>query len=102
MNLRMKRDSGNYSKLALCIDCVYLIANGECDPDVQDEVSDALAKTQQGGHITLGTIHDDMGVRGEDHEECECDETWFSWSSCDGCNRHLGGERHHAVYWPND
>jgi hypothetical protein len=64
--------------LAICVDCVMLIANGEGT----DEHC-ALVTARWGARLVLA---------------CEDDcEGWFSWRDCDGCGSSLGGDRHAAV-----
>ncbi len=79
--------------VAVCVDCVHVLANGELPDDSAwsaDDHADAMDATQPGASdFTLAC-----------GEECE---GWFSWASCDGCGSTLGGERHPAVVWfPRD
>jgi len=83
--------------IELCVDCVYVIANG-VDDNAEDVdqltvTAQRLAEAWPGESpattpaVTLGTID------GDD------DEPWFSWHRCDGCGSTLGGDRHPATGW---
>lgn len=72
--------------ISICADCVMLIANGELIDDGIDAKGDALDAAieaiwpyEQGWELSVGN-----------------DTHGFSWSSCDSCGSHLGGERHEA------
>lgn len=99
--------------IAICQDCVSLLANGEVTDGNGDDVS--LAHGQDidvlwgNTEITLGHLH-----KGEDCPDChcsedpeqtcedfdnECEHGWFSWSACDGCGSNLGGTRSYATAW---
>ena len=64
-------------ELAVCTDCIQLIANGELPPDSTDEIDQAIIEG------TKGTFFggDDLG---------------FSYKPCDCCKRKLGGDRYLA------
>lgn len=68
----------------ICTDCLFLLANGEGP----DDVAEALALRWPVGTLTLGRLGGDPD-----------DESWFSWSACEGCGSDLGGDRHAATGW---
>lgn len=70
--------------LAVCTDCVQIIANGEISDgtDTGDQV--AAAQVVKWGDLAAHMVLGDT------------DEPWFSWSSCDGCGSPLGGDRFNA------
>lgn len=99
-------DGYEHAELSVCIDCALLVANGETDPNLtEEETADFLVRFEDanaGCQVTLGSIeceHCGRAAREEDPDGTETCEPWFSWSSCDGCNSPLGGDRHHAVAW---
>ena len=67
-------------QIEVCDDCAMLIANGETP---EDNPEFRLSDSWDGYHIALDCPEDG----------CES----FSWSSCDGCESSLGGNRHPAV-----
>lgn len=66
------------AELAVCQDCIMLLANGEGDGDVVDAMTATWGA--DGRHLVPGG--DDLG---------------FSWSPCDGCGSDLGGDRYTAA-----
>lgn len=64
-------------ELAVCTDCIMLIANGELPPD-SDETTDSLLEDGCVGVMYGG---EDLG---------------FSYRACDCCRRPLGGDRFRA------
>lgn len=66
-----------FEEIAVCSDCIMLIANGDLPPDT-DEETDALLIDG-----TVGVMYD-----GE--------ELGFSWRPCECCKRKLGGDRFKA------
>lgn len=97
--------------IAICVDCVNLLANGEVtDGNGEDITLDhgQNVDVQWGNtEITLGHAHN-----GEDCPDCTCGDVdcwenmdgcpsdgWFSWSMCEGCGSRLGGDRFYATVW---
>ena len=64
-------------ELAVCNDCIDLIANSELPPDTDQETDQVLIDG------TIGVMYD-----GE--------ELGFSYKPCQCCNRKLGGDRFKA------
>ena len=91
----------DYASIAVCIDCVILLANGETPPNMDEADTDryleAIEHYTEGRHVTLGRVHECT------HEaECEgCDDSLgFSWSLCDMCRRpQNAGDRYAATIW---
>lgn len=75
----------------VCVDCLFILANGECEPDRQDEVLEGLARNWPAPLWLVPGCGSD----------CCGDESdpWFSWQSCDGCGSQLGGNRVHATWF---
>ena len=77
-------------ELDVCIDCLALIANGECEtPDPGWDPSD-VSDRWDGFHL--------MAACEPENLETMCGS--FSWMSCDGCGSTLGGERHQVIALP--
>lgn len=74
--------------IEICCDCLQWIANGEGPEDNPNDW------TPPEGEYTLGWLH-----YPEDHDPEDQDNLGFSWSSCDACNSHLGGDRYAASIW---
>lgn len=86
----------------VCVDCIHVHANGECAEGADREPLALL----DGMDVTMGLMReehactDEQGRTAHDRgEECECETTDFSWTSCDGCGSTLGGERHAMTVW---
>lgn len=93
-----------------CTDCLFFIAYGQTPADWSEaEVNEFVARIDArnpAGSVTLGMgreSHDCVNNAGETAGdlggECECETQTFSWSSCDVCGSHLGGERHAVTFW---
>lgn len=86
-------------RIATCRDCTLIIANGETDgPDEFDYDAwnagvESNWPTADGWQLGLGWRSPDHESDGHGDEECECAESWFSWSSCEGCGSGFGGDR---------
>jgi hypothetical protein len=91
-----------------CVDCLFLLANGDTDPMWSDaEQADFLARFERGtdgAEVTLGmlaTEHDETCPNYGDWQghECSCETRTFSWSPCGVCGSSLGGSRHAVTFW---
>lgn len=87
-----------------CSDCMMLLCNGETPPGMSEEETAAWLARVKGNGSTRVTTGRHTAVCGcddwdtDDHRYgCEHDE--FSWSACDVCHSHLGGERHAVTFW---
>lgn len=87
--------------LRLCQCCRLLIANGECCADDECGTAERLANRWPGAewHLGVGAGTGKCGHDLDDSEQEEahyegCEDLGFSWSWCDGCDSHLGGQRH--------
>lgn len=72
-------------KISVCSCCMIAAVNGEpctCESEESTMVDDREHPAGLMGKITDG------------HAVLTSDESYFSWSSCDGCGSTLGGERH--------
>lgn len=88
--------------LAVCVDCLFLLANGEVTDSNGEDITHAHWAKMAGVwgedfDITLGPGECEYCPT-EDNGDCE---PWFSWSRCDGCHSDLGGDRQHATAWLN-
>lgn len=96
--------SDNTYRLLICTDCLLHLANGECgDCHETTEDVDAHDREPMGlvtDHVTLGMLYEYHSCEREEYDEgCDCEDYGFSWSSCDGCGSHLGGDRFYATGW---
>lgn len=85
-----------------CTDCMMLLANGETPPEMdEDETAAWLASLISTANITPGRHTDVCGCEDWDTDEHRygCEHDSFSWSACDVCHSHLGGERHAVTFW---
>lgn len=82
--------------LEVCVDCLFLLANGEVTDENGNDITEAHAAKVSAiwgdTEITLGRI----APEGENDDE---DHSWFSWQSCDCCGSTLGGDREYATAW---
>jgi hypothetical protein len=97
----------------VCTCCMLCEANGECcaDDTHGGDSREPLSAIGPGDSITLGMgrdEHDEQcqtytthGAPASDYE-CDCENRSFSWSTCEGCGSHLGGERHAMTLWLGD
>ena len=87
-----------------CTDCLYLLANGDTPPEMNEDQTEAWLATVTDEEVTLGRHTDLCGCEDWDtdqhREGCEHDE--FSWDPCDTCGSRLGGERHAVTFWTDD
>ena len=93
--------SENYGTIWICQDCLMHEANGECGSCHNDEHGhdeEPLSAIEPGWNITLGMDRNEHQC-GEDVDECDCEESTYSTSQCDGCGSYLHGERHAATLW---
>lgn len=92
MSLAQKEAVG----LAVCTDCVMLIANGEITDGEGNDVTQAHARTMSmlwgAAQLALGSA--DCQFCGIEGVECQ---PWFSYSRCEGCGSPQGGDRHCAT-----
>jgi hypothetical protein len=78
-------------RIAVCMDCVYIIANGETgDGFDYDAWATGVEQEWPAGDGWR------LGYGWSEDPEAESTDTWFSWSSCDGCGSHLGGDRQYC------
>lgn len=93
-----------HSEIQVCVDCLLLLANGECDPDRQEETSANLAANWADFSLVVGGSHNErceaewaaaghQPWEGRDHD-CDCEELGFCQTSCDGCGSPLHGDRY--------
>jgi hypothetical protein len=71
------------TELAVCVDCIQLLANGEIN-----DGEDTAERCAEGQARVWGDDVMHMTYGGE--------ELGFSHSSCDGCGSDFGGDRHRA------
>lgn len=83
--------------LAICVDCLMMLANGELgqgDTAAEDAHAEKMAAQWGDAELTLGSL----GVDSTDDDD-ERDQLGFSWSSCEGCGSTFGGDRFAATAW---
>lgn len=73
--------------LLVCIDCLFVLANGVAD-EGDERVVAAMSKEWPPDLFQLVPACP---------EDCEGN---FMWSRCEGCGSSLGGDRHPAVAFP--
>jgi len=97
-----------FSRGWCCSDCLFLFANGETPPELDEEATAAwlaeIDRKAEGLTICLGGEHDEDCPNMTDGQwtgetDCSCETQEFSWSSCDACGSHLGGSRHAVTYF---
>jgi hypothetical protein len=65
-------------ELAICTDCINVVANGELPPDTDQDTDQLIIDG------TIGVMYDGESLG-------------FSYKPCDCCNRKLGGDRFKAI-----
>lgn len=87
----------------VCQDCLFVHANGETENENLEREPLSLLK---GMEISLGMSRDEHECQDEAgltaferDEDCDCENTTFSWSACEGCGCTLGGSRHALTVW---
>lgn len=91
----------------ICADCLQVLANGECFDENGNDIAETIVKAMDsylgGLEITLGHHRDNCEYCAQAYDESgdsPCDEGYFSWSRCNGCNRpHNAGTRYPATIW---
>jgi hypothetical protein len=90
------------SQMAVCTDCLSVLANGECEYPSQtaaDAHGEGMTRMLGDHEVTLG-----WPFTAQDQEDWDAgieidDQLGFSWRSCDGCGSPLGGDRFKATIW---
>lgn len=91
------------SGLWLCTCCMLAHAADGCGclPNGQTHDREPLSAIPAHLDLAMGLSrdeHDDQCPNRDDEEServaCDCEIRDFTWSTCDGCGSHLGGERH--------
>ena len=81
--------------IEVCYDCLAIHANGETG---SDEPTDCVPwGLLPDADVTMGGA--DCSCKNGYQDECECDQTNFSWNDCDACGSSLGGYRHTFTVW---
>ena len=86
----------------VCYDCYATEVNGELGDDTYTPDREPLGDIPPGATVTSGWLDSEYKSRGmtpPDWENGEDDSLGFSWSPCDGCGSHLGGERFPLTVW---
>ncbi len=89
------------SALAVCSDCIMILANGECtyaNDEAERIHHEGMAKHINGYEVMVGATRD-RHEDGCDLQGCQCEDLGFSWRACDGCGSPLGGDRYAATLW---
>lgn len=102
-----------------CVDCLFLLANGETPEQMNEEETAAwLARIEAQGEVTLGRMYGEGGCDCDpeamepsdqadphyvepdyEHHAESCEQDSFSWPPCDVCGSHLGGSRDAVTFW---
>ena len=83
--------------IEVCYDCLAIHANGETGSDEPtDCVPWGLFPDEE---VSMGGGYCYCTESEREAGECECDQTNFSWSPCEGCGSYLGGYRHTFTVW---
>lgn len=90
--------------LRACQTCLFLTANGECDPDDVAEIAgyQRWHADHPEWHLALGGEHRDTCTEVDRNAGCDCDDLGFSWRSCDVCGVNLGGDRYQLTAFRKD
>jgi hypothetical protein len=84
--------------LEICVDCMLVAANGECDPYRSGDLPEPLCEVA-GEDVVLGVDShcDDCLEVTRENGECDCDQLGFCQSQCQGCGDWHHGDRFAAV-----
>lgn len=84
-----------------CYDCFAMMVNGEADPNWTTEEHNEHIALMSERDALEGSYMVSPGRLCTDpcEDECGSDEAGFSWSPCDGCGSHLGGDRFYVTRW---
>ncbi len=90
-------------EISVCVDCLVMSANGECDPDRPADLPEPLSAIGFGMSITMGGTHNE-GCPNRDtdsasFEDCDCDDLGFSTYACEGCGDYHHGDRYRFTLW---
>lgn len=92
-------DTSNTVDLSVCVDCLFLLANGEVQDgegnDITQEHAHKVRMLWSDTEITLGSL-ECRYCPTEENGDCE---SWFSYLPCNCCGSSLGGDRSHATAW---
>lgn len=83
-------------EISVCIDCMFIHANGEYPGDPADRPTDspeAWALIGPGYHVAMGGDHRETCTDSDRENGCDCDDLGFSHFSCEGCGQNLSGDR---------
>lgn len=90
----------------VCVDCMLVHANGECDPERPEDLPAPLSRIGEGFSITMGLLaeeHDEECpvciTRDHNAVECDCEREIFATYPCRGCGDSHHGERHAMALW---
>lgn len=87
----------------VCIDCLFLLANGETPPEMNEEETEAwlkeIERRTEGCSVTLGLRFEEHDCEEPGDGYCECEQKEFSWSRCPHCGSPLGGAREATTWW---
>lgn len=99
--------AGRFYAGSVCVDCLMGLANGDwpddTEPDWTSERRNNVGATLEQCDITLGHIHSGEYAGRCWHageicaDDCNCEQSEFSWSSCSVCGSGLGGYRHDVI-----
>lgn len=85
-----------HSEIKVCDDCMFVHANGECDPDRPEELPApwALWEDNRLYDLAMGGKHSKHCTPADRENGCDCETTEYSTSRCDGCGDTHHGRRH--------
>jgi len=83
-----------WDEIWVCVDCMLIHANGECDPGRDPSEPEPWAAVDQSRFdVAMGGTHRE-GCDRTDDTDCDCETDTSSTSRCEGCGSFLHGERH--------
>lgn len=101
--------TGEFHCGSVCVDCLMLLANGECenpDPTWNQEITTKVLGMYE---VTLGHFHDSNEFDNRCHhkgteceDDCECEKNHFADSACSLCDTRLGGSRDDVTIWSRE
>ena len=83
-----------WGEIWVCVDCMLIHANGECDTDRPESEPEPWSTVDQSRFdVAMGGEHREVCDAG-DSDDCDCATNTFSTAQCEGCGSYLHGERH--------
>lgn len=95
------------NEISVCQCCMLTHANGECCDTHSEWLGwnadgHPLSRIDPMDGLALGGEHSEYCTEDDREAGCDCDQNGFSWSSCEGCGSHLGGDRYKMTVFVNE